>query len=66
MGPDGVVLIESAKQVTLRTKPGDETFGDLDADMLQLAPMALYNYVAFDRPGGAEGQIVIDMGAENT
>ncbi|HUW55565.1 MAG TPA: type IV pilus assembly protein PilM [Planctomycetota bacterium] len=38
----------------------------LDVDMLQLAPMALYNYVAYDRPGGAEGQIVIDMGAENT
>jgi len=39
---------------------------NLDVDMLQLAPMALYNYVAFDRPGGGEGQIVIDMGAENT
>ena len=39
---------------------------NLDVDVLQLAPMALYNYVAFDRPGGAEGQLVIDMGAENT
>ncbi len=39
---------------------------NLDADVLQLAPMALYNYVAFDQPGGQEAQIVIDMGAENT
>ena len=39
---------------------------NLDVDVLQLAPMALYNYVAFDQPGGAEAQIVIDMGAENT
>ena len=39
---------------------------NLDADVLQLTPMALYNYVAFDQPGGQEAQIVIDMGAENT
>ncbi len=38
----------------------------MEPDVLQLAPMALYNYVAFDQPGGAEAQIVIDMGAENT
>jgi type IV pilus assembly protein PilM len=38
----------------------------LDVDMLQLAPMALYNFVAYDRPGGTEATIVIDMGAENT
>lgn len=39
---------------------------NLDVDVLQLAPMALYNYVAFDQPGGTEAQIVIDLGAENT
>jgi len=38
----------------------------LDVDALQLSPMALYNFVAFDRPGGSEASIVIDMGAENT
>jgi len=38
----------------------------LDVDALQLAPMALHNYVAYDQPGGQEAQLVIDMGAENT
>jgi len=38
----------------------------LDVDVLQLAPMALYNFVAYDRPGGTEATIVVDMGAENT
>jgi type IV pilus assembly protein PilM len=38
----------------------------LQVDVVQLAPMALYNFIAFDRPGGVEAQVVIDMGAENT
>jgi type IV pilus assembly protein PilM len=37
---------------------------------VQMAPMALYNYVVYDRKdlgqGGSQGLIVVDMGAENT
>jgi|GEM_PF-3221818 len=38
----------------------------IDVDVLQLAPMALYNLLAFDQPPGQEATLLLDVGAENT
>ena len=39
---------------------------DIDVDILQLAPMALYNMLSFDQPPGDEATLLLDVGAENT
>jgi len=41
-------------------------FAGIGIDVLQLAPLALYNFVAVDNPPEAGARIVLDVGADNT
>ena len=38
----------------------------IDVDLLQLAPMSLYNFLSFDQPPGSDATMLLDIGAENT
>ena len=37
----------------------------IDVDILQLAPMSLYNFLSFDQPPGSDATMLLDIGAEN-
>jgi type IV pilus assembly protein PilM len=38
----------------------------IEPDIIQMAPVALYNFLRYDKQGGGGATILIDVGAENT
>ncbi len=45
------------------------TDAGIEVDLIQMAPLALYNFAAFDQveePGGGKSVVVVDLGADHT
>lgn len=56
MGPDGVINVQGANQVTLVTKAGEEVFGELDADMHPKQLNAFAEAIRKDKPVAASAE----------
>lgn len=56
LGPHGAITVHGPGQVTLHTREGDKTFGDLDADMHPKQLAAFADAIRYDRPVAASAE----------
>ena len=56
MGPDGVIVVDSAKKLILRTRDGEQTFEGLDADMHTRQLNAFAEAIREDKPVAASAE----------
>lgn len=56
LGPEGAIVVHGPRQVTLHTRDGEKTFGDLDADMHPRQLAAFADAIRHDRPVAASAE----------
>jgi len=68
-GEDAEIAMFAVKRDPVRRAIRPLAAAGVEVDVVQMAPLALYNSITFDRIGGARSKdsvVVIDVGADNT